>query len=137
MKKLKKRSKKEIIEYLSIDKLFNIYTRNYIEYIISEKDIRHIYLLDFINIHNLNKEIGFLNVNKKFRYLFNSKPKNTYIGRFFSGDEILICCEEKNDEYINILKNKSNEINMDFRFIYEYRIQNDIESFLNNLITNI
>jgi len=84
MKKLEKRSKKKIIKFLSIDPIFDVYTRKYMDYLIIKNDLRDIYIIDFERIGKLNVEIGYEEVNKKFRKLFEKKIDGCYIGRFFS-----------------------------------------------------
>lgn len=136
MKKLRKNNKKFIIKYLSIDPIFGIYTRRYMEYLIKIKMLKHIYILDFDDIGKLNDEIGYEEVNKKFRHVFKIKKykgfKGIYIGRLFSGDEIIIATNRKEIvEQLNELKDVSTSIGLNFRYIYfENKIENLLEEKL-------
>ncbi len=134
---IEKNSKKDIINFLSLDSIFNIYTRTYIEYLIRNKNLKHVYLLDFVRIHYLNKEIGFEKVNKKFKKLFDFKMKGVYIGRCFSGDEILVVCKKKNNGIIELLEKRSNELGLSFRYVYRKRKTKNIEKFLNKMIREL
>ena len=84
----------EKIKFLSIDAAFGILTRPALEIEMSEQNgIANIYIIDFNDVHKLNKQLGYNNVNVIIR---NSilKLKERYfgiiIGRVFSGDEIVI-----------------------------------------------
>lgn len=94
MKKLEKKSKKDIIKYLAVDPIFGVYTRKYMDYLIVTKNLRLIYIIDFDDIGKLNGSIGYDKVNKKMRTIFKKKYDGVYIGRFFSGDEMIIAFED-------------------------------------------
>lgn len=121
----------KIIEDLCYDKAFGILTRNGLEYripIVNDRKI--IILMDFCNVSELNREYGYEVVNNKFFNLFNEFKNNHIIGRCFSGDEIIIITE---DEYlINDFKDKSNELNLDFRYsLTKYtNLEKNIEELL-------
>jgi len=122
MKKLHKFSKNKIIKLLSIDSVFNIYTRTYMNYLIKKKSLKYIYILDFNNIGRLNYDIGFDKVNEKFRKILSvtkrKKYNKIYVGRFFSGDEIIIATNKKNISSLLLeLKNESKLEGMDFVYI--------------------
>lgn len=134
---IEKLSKKDIIKFLSWDFIFNIYTRTYIEYLIENKNLKHVYLLDFVKIHYLNKELGFEKVNKKFKKLFDFKMKGVYIGRCFSGDEILVVCKKKNNGIMELLEDRSSELGLSFRYIYRKRKTKNIKKFLNKMIKDL
>lgn len=142
MKNLKKKNKKYIIKYLSIDPIFNIYTRRYMEYLIKIKNLKYIYILDFNNIGKLNDEIGYDEVNKKFKNIFKIQKykwfKNIYIGRLFSGDEIIIATNKNNIlNQLKELKDVSHSNGLSFEYIYfENKIENLLEEKLKFLKKN-
>jgi molybdenum cofactor biosynthesis enzyme MoaA len=106
MKKLEERSKKKIIKFLSIDPIFGVYTRKYMDYLIIKNDLIMIYIIDFEKIGKLNVEIGYEEVNKKFRKIFKKKIDGCYIGRFFSGDELIIAFDNDwtQEESVKVIK---------------------------------
>jgi hypothetical protein len=123
MKKLENRTKKYIIKYLSIDPIFGVYTRKYMDYLIVKRNIRNIYVIDFDDIGKLNYEIGYEEVNKKFRKIFKKKVDGCYIGRFFSGDEMIMAFEndrtwtiEKMDKILKDLKKRSKKQGLSFKY---------------------
>jgi MoaA/NifB/PqqE/SkfB family radical SAM enzyme len=123
MKKLEKRKKKQIIKFLSIDPIFGVYNRKYMDYLIVTKNIRNIYIVDFDRIGKLNYEIGYEEVNKKFRKIFKKKIDGCYIGRFFSGDEMIFAFEndntwtiEKMEEVLKLLKKRSKKEGLSFKY---------------------
>jgi hypothetical protein len=69
--------------------------------------------------------------------LFDLKIDGVYIGRCFSGDEILIVCETKKDEIIESLKEKSSELGLNFRYVYKERKTKNIRKFLNKMIKEL
>lgn len=139
MKNLKKLNKKDIIKYLSIDPIFGIYNRNYIEYIIKKKKLKNIYILDFENVGEMNENIGYEEVNKRFKNIFKivktDKFKKIYIGRLFSGDEIILATNKKEvNEQINILIDNSKKNDMNFKYFY---FKYNIKTILNDKLKKI
>lgn len=134
MKKLKKLKKKKIIKYLGIDPVFGIYTRRYIEYLIKYKNLKNIYILDFENIGQLNHEIGYQNVNKKFKKLFKKKYKNVYIGRCFSGDEIMIASKKNCRDIVKKIKERSKILDLKFKYV---ELKLTLSSIIDNKINDI
>ena len=65
----------------------------------------------------MNHEIGYENVNKKFRRLFKKKHKKIYIGRCFSGDEILIASKKDCRDVIKEFKEKSKIVDLKFKYV--------------------
>lgn len=87
----------KIKEYLEIDDCFGIYTRQgFIWNVCNGKTptmILSVVLLDFDNVHHMNKEFGYQKVNRMFRttfQLWQQQYPQMIIGRVFSGDEIAI-----------------------------------------------
>jgi len=81
-----------IIKRLSYDKVFGILTRPALEIILENKKSFDCCLIDFNNLKKLNKLIGYNQVNSIIFNLFKEYKQynNSIIGRWFSGDEILI-----------------------------------------------
>ena len=98
IKKLNKIMKnKELIQKLIIDPYFNIYTRNGLEYILSQdsdKTDLDIYLVDFNNVKGMNLSMGYQAVNDLFKKVFEDLKPYFTIGRAFSGDEIFFCTHD-------------------------------------------
>ena len=86
---------KELIQKLIIDPYFNIYTRNGLEYMLSQHNHNDmdIYLVDFNNVKGMNKNMGYQKVNDLFKEVFGILKKDFIIGRAFSGDEIFFCTD--------------------------------------------
>lgn len=85
---------RELIQKLIIDPYFNIYTRNGLEYILSQdknKTDMDIYLVDFNNVKGMNLDMGYQAVNDLFKKVFEDLKPYFTIGRAFSGDEIFFC----------------------------------------------
>jgi len=82
----------ELIKYLSWDKTFGILTRPALELEIKKLNVFQCYLIDLHNVKNLNKLIGYGKVNTIIRNIFETYQASTksIIGRWFSGDEVLI-----------------------------------------------
>ncbi len=123
MKKLESRSKKKIIEFLSIDPIFGVYTRKYMDYLIVKNDLRMIYIVDFERIGKLNVEIGYEEVNKKFRKIFKKKIDGCYIGRFFSGDELIIAFDNDWEQkeckkVIKKIRRKARKEGLNFEYLH-------------------
>lgn len=124
---MKYRKLKKLVKLLCKDKFFGIYTRNYIEYIFPKMYkgmMYHTFIIDFDNIHELNASIGYKNVNSSFTMMFSSFLKdrdNVIIGRWFSGDEIIVIIIE--DQYEKSLlifeqfKNHCKLYNFDFKLL--------------------
>lgn len=86
---------KELLQKLINDSYFDIYTRNGLEYILSQpkhNDI-NIYLVDFKNVKGMNQSMGYRKVNDLFKEVFSTLKNEFIIGRAFSGDEIFFCNE--------------------------------------------
>lgn len=84
---------KQKIKRLSEDKYFGILTRNGIEEKIrKEKRFFDCVFIDFNNMKRLNEYYGYETVNSKIKRIFQTFRfrKNDIVGRWFSGDEILI-----------------------------------------------
>lgn len=89
MKLLTNRQFKKLI----YDQHFGILTRNGLDLAVAKlKSSFSFIFLDFNDIHHLNLEFGYNEINERFKDLFSSFSfRNTdIVGRFFSGDEIII-----------------------------------------------
>jgi GGDEF domain-containing protein len=84
----------EKILFLSRDDPFGILTRPALELTMSEsKGVATLYVIDFNDIHKLNKEFGYEKVNALIREtieILKSRFNGLIVGRIFSGDEIAI-----------------------------------------------
>lgn len=84
--------KRRTISFLSTDRAFGILTRNALELKLRNKENFTAIFVDFTGIHKLNKEFGYKEINERVRNLIESFHfrKTDIIGRWFSGDEIVI-----------------------------------------------
>lgn len=114
----------KIIEKLSHDKAFDIYTRTGLE-IEMEGEYNCIFI-DFNNVHELNHTIGYNKVNEKIQnILYSVADYCILVGRFFSGDEIVILTKLEDLEIlIEILKREAKINNMSFKYKTFYHIIN-------------
>jgi GGDEF domain-containing protein len=85
---------KEIIERLSYDKSFGILTRPALEIELERIKKFNCLFIDLNNIRKLNQIIGYCAVDKLIFNMFDQFKKESseecIIGRWFSGDEIVI-----------------------------------------------
>jgi GGDEF domain-containing protein len=115
------RNAQETIRLLSTDKAFGILTRNAIDLAIEDRDKPfNILFVDFNNVHNLNKILGYKRVNAIFREIFEEyKHAHPFdlLGRYFSGDEIVIISNTDGDSLsrFSSLKSISDKHNMSFK----------------------
>lgn len=121
------------------DDYFGIYTRNGLEYILSNEEKRlRIFLLDFNNVKELNRIFGYIKVNDIFKKAFSELKDNFLIGRAFSGDEIFVCTENLNYD-ITILRDAFKNHGLEFKFIDDtFDVKKDnIKEILNFLINKL
>jgi len=115
------------------DKAFCILTRNALESEINRlKGTFDALFIDFNNVSLLNKKLGYKKVNSLFRRIFKtfSFRDTDIIGRWFSGDEIVIITQYDNiEELCSRFKKHVNKIGIDFKF----KIMKNVKS-LNNLV---
>ena len=127
-------NKDKIIERLSRDELFGILTRQALILKLDKKIKFDSCLIDFNNLKKLNELLGYKKVNglifNLFKDFISESKTKIIIGRWFSGDEILIVGDNISDK-INILKIISYKYNMSFKEEY-FKNKNFKE--LNNLI---
>lgn len=109
------------VKRLSLDKAFGILTRNGLEEKLRKVKREFSFLfVDFEHVHFMNQFFGYEAVNSIFRYIFDnfSVRKKDIIGRWFSGDEILIITF---DGYINgllkRLEKRCKKYNVKFKYI--------------------
>lgn len=83
------------ISELCYDESFGILTRNGLNEKVKEikKPFDYIFL-DFTDLHLLNERIGYTEVNKRIKGLFEKFKGKCIVGRYFSGDEILVISNE-------------------------------------------
>lgn len=78
-----------LIKKLITDEYFGILNRNGFEHVHENKTSKcYIYLLDFDDVKNMNKNYGYKKVNEIFKKTFDGMKDKFIIGRAFSGDEI-------------------------------------------------
>ena len=127
----------KLIQTLIIDPYFGIYTRNGLEYILSQNDVDiNIYLVDFNDVRGMNKSLGYRKVNDIFKTTFEKLKEDFIIGRAFSGDEIFFCTENN----INIEKVISVCESHGLGMIYvkgTYQSKDDIRIVLDNLLDKL
>lgn len=84
---------KEQISQLSMDPVFGMWTRNaFLQFsYVMPRGLRVVTFLDLDNLHKLNDEYGYEEINRRIRIIF-SVPfrRSDLIARWFSGDEIVI-----------------------------------------------
>ncbi len=81
----------KLIKKLSYDKAFGILTRPALDIEIEKMKRFDCCLIDFNNLKSLNQLLGYNKVNKIIFSIFEEfKSSNCIIGRWFSGDEVLI-----------------------------------------------
>lgn len=104
------------IDSLSTDKSFGILTRNGLEERIS--DLSHPFggvFIDFNSIHSLNQKIGYENVNRRFNQMFSDFDfERCLVGRWFSGDEIVIISNEANRIVVDF-QHHTQKYNLNFK----------------------
>ena len=143
---------KELIQKLIQDPYFDIYTRNGLEYILSQHEHTDmdIYLVDFNNVKGMNNSMGYKKVNDLFKEVFSHLKDEFIIGRAFSGDEIFFChdnfmvgieeilsvCKKYNLEMISI-KATYHPYSDDIRIVLDDMIDMLHESSNNNITKRI
>lgn len=124
------------IEELSIDKSFNILTRNALEYkILNLNSQFNAVFIDINNLKQLNKLLGYGEVNNIIKKTFDTfKFKDTdIVGRWFSGDEILIICVGNPYTLYKQLKRHFYNNNLSFKNKIFYNVKSlyDLELLIN------
>ena len=112
------------LNQLCHDEIFGILTRNGLNEKIREinKPFDFIFI-DFNDLHLLNEKFGYEKVNRDIKELFEKFNRKHVIGRYFSGDEIVIIT---NNPY-NIIKRLLIESPFPFKYeIYEQQQNLDI-----------
>jgi len=126
-----------IIKDLCYDDSFGMLTRNGLKYYMERNDFDYNYsiFIDFISMSEMNRELGYYSVNDKIKCLFENE-KESLIGRWFSGDEIVILTN--NLDIVKRLVNKSKYLGLNFRsFSSEIKDCPIKFCYLDNLINNI
>lgn len=124
---------------LSIDKAFGILTRNGIdERIKTIKGLFNVIFIDFDNVHNLNKINGYNNINNLFKRIFGTFKfrRDDLVGRWFSGDEIIIVTKGNCKTILKRFNNHADAFGVKFKFaIFEKVISlEEIENNINKVI---
>lgn len=105
-------------ENLIMDKSFGILNRNSLERKIAllGKSF-NVGFIDFCDIHNLNKEKGYEGVNTIFKKLFTGFKfrKEDIVGRWFSGDEIVIISKNHMDNQLMRLEEYAKSLELTFK----------------------
>ena len=149
LKKLWLSMNKDLIDKLIIDRYFDIYTRNGLDYIVKDLEsnpdnvlkklngnpLGRIFLLDFDNVRGMNKELGYTKVNDIFKKTFSELKEQYIIGRAFSGDEIFFISDNPYDN-IDTIKNVCDNNELTFTHIEEYYFYDDIKEKLEKMIEN-
>jgi diguanylate cyclase (GGDEF)-like protein len=84
---------KEQISQLSADPVFGIWTRNaFLQFChVMPRGLRVLTFLDLDNLHQLNDQYGYEEVNHRIRAIFSIPfRRSDLVARWFSGDEIVI-----------------------------------------------
>jgi GGDEF domain-containing protein len=118
----------DIIKRLSYDKMFGILTRPALEMEIEKLSDFDCCLIDFNNLKKLNQLLGYSRVNKIIFDVFDlfKKDNCSIIGRWFSGDEVLIIDDNIKDK-IAVLEDICHNSGMTFKKIYYKNIKTLLE----------
>jgi GGDEF domain-containing protein len=84
---------KEQISQLSLDPVFGIWTRNaFLQFShVMPRGLRVVVFLDLDNLHQLNDQYGYEEINRRIRAIFSIPfRRSDLVARWFSGDEIVI-----------------------------------------------
>ena len=132
----------DFIKKLITDDYFGIYTRNGLEFIFQQlTDKYHIYLLDFDDVKEMNKNLGYKKVNEIFKKTFSEMQDKFIMGRAFSGDEIFFCTNNQDAEtwVIPYITNVCTENDLSFKYIYSYFDPTEINfnDMLNKMIDKL
>ena len=110
------------IEELSRDDVYGMWTRAaFLQFCqVMPRGRRTILFLDFDGIHNLNKEIGYKEVDRKIRSTFTIPFRTSdIVARWYSGDEIVILFDGEGEgvqRKITELVEKANENGLSFTY---------------------
>lgn len=102
---------------LSIDKVFGILTRNALEQKLRTIPQFNAIFIDFNNMKGLNNEYGYEHVNSLLFRLFDefSFRKTDVVGRWFSGDEILIATQDHTSGILTRLQKRAKRLGLSFK----------------------
>lgn len=83
------------IKRLSYDKTFGIWKREYIEKRAPKKPDanKSLIFLDINDMHSLNVTLGYVEVDSRINKALRVVRRNELVGRWYSGDEIVIICD--------------------------------------------
>jgi GGDEF domain-containing protein len=129
---LKKKIKelKKLLKDSYHDDCFDIYTRKGFLNRIKGESKGHLLLFDFHNVSNLNSTIGYKKVNELISSFFDKiKNEDVVIGRWFSGDEIIIYSNIYYDfeDYFDYISKVSDDMNL--FFTYTKRSVSEVEDW--------
>lgn len=137
IEKLRRDYENKILD-LSFDKSFGILTRGALEETISHlKYPFNAIFIDFDSIHALNNKIGYEKVNTIFRNMFSTfEDKIPIIGRWFSGDEILMITNNPSKTIIQFESHvKEYDLGLKYKLIYDCRSVIDLKNSIQTLKT--
>ena len=126
------------IKQLSNDHVFNVLTRSALEMHIREfKNPFFVIFIDFIDIKKENEARGYEEVNKLISFIIDLiRLEKCIIGRWFSGDEILIISQEPFEErYTQYLLDHANKYDIKFKPFFLGKQENikSLKKIINNL----
>ena len=88
------------VDELSRDPVFGIWTRNAFLHFcqVMPRSLRVVTFLDLDNLHKLNEEYGYDEINRRIKTLFSIPfRRSDVVARWFSGDEIVILFDADQD----------------------------------------
>ena len=112
----------DVVKALCIDKYFGVYTRNYIDYILTTEykgvDYTTV-IVDFDGVKKLNTAYGYKAVNDIFRemFLYFAPQYKVTVGRWFSGDEIILIADTNAEILIDDFRAHCAKYNLSFKVI--------------------
>ena len=126
--------KKEIVELKILlaahenDEGFGILTRKGLDLRLQDIESgKVIVFLDLDNMKGLNHTFGYKEVDKKIKKLFSViRQGDVIIGRYFSGDEIVLILPEENIKNImDRLKEKAFDLSVSFTYAQHHLVESD------------
>ena len=130
---------KDLIKRLSYDKAFGILTRNALDEKINNLKKFNCIFIDLCNLKKLNNLLGYDSVNHIIKKMFTeyNKNKEYVIGRWFSGDEIIIITDDVETALTKLI-NVSQIHNLSFKWVHWNNVKSvkEIETKVDNIDLN-
>jgi hypothetical protein len=108
-------------DYIANDEPFGVLTRNALEMVMSQcGGSNRIYIIDFKDIHKLNGQIGYEEVNNIIRKCIadlTGEFNGIVVGRVFSGDEIAILDDHYYDRLMENFARICKEYKLGFKWL--------------------